>query len=188
MARDRFRPVLEKAKQDGKIRLFGLTEVFEHDTRHEMLQLAVADGGWDIFMVGYNLLNQSARERVLVPAHDKGIATLGMFAVRRGLIEVDLLRIVLQRLAGMGEIDPELAQEKNLMAALGLEGVCSLVEAAYRFCAFEPALDAVLSGTGSSAHLGMNLAAVEQGPLPAAVLTRLQELFGRVEGVSGQVR
>jgi hypothetical protein len=34
----------------------------------------------------------------------------------------------------------------------------------------------------------MNLAAVEQGPLPAAVLTRLQELFGRVEGVSGQVR
>jgi aryl-alcohol dehydrogenase-like predicted oxidoreductase len=188
-ARDRFRPLLEKAKQAGKIRLYGLTEGFERDTSHVMLRQAVAEGGWDVFMVGYNLVNQSALERVLKPAREKGIATLGMFAVRRGLIEPELLRKVLGRLVELGEIDPILAQEPDLMTALGLRGHCaSLVEAAYRFCAYEPALDVVLVGTGSSAHLADNLRAVEQGPLPAAVINRLRALFSRVEGVSAQVR
>ena len=187
--RERFVPVLERARQAGKIRFFGLTEAFESDTRHEMLQRALQDVDWDVFMVGFNLLNQSARERVLKYTREKGIGTLGMFAVRRALIDQTWLRSLMARLAESGEIDPALAAAPDFMDALNLNGVAeSLSEAAYRFCAFEPGLDCILSGTSSAEHLRQNLAAVERGPLPAQVIAHLGQLFGGVEGFSGNVR
>ena len=188
-ARERFLPVLEEARQAGKIRFVGITEAFETDTRHEMLQRAVQDEGWDIMMVGFNLLNPSARERVLAFTQQKGIGTLGMFAVRRALINETWLRALLQRLSGSGALDPALASSPDLMDALGLRGeVDSLSEAAYRFCAYEPGLDCVLSGTSSPVHLQENLRSVMRGPLPSRVLDHLKALFGAVDSTSGQVR
>lgn len=188
-SRERYLPVLEQARQAGKIRYIGVTEAFESDTRHEMLQRAVQEDVWDIVMVGFNLLNPSARERVLAITCQKRIGTLGMFAVRRGLINETFLRTLLKRLADQGEVDPALATAPNLMESLALNGVSeTLSEAAYRFCAFEPGMDVVLSGTGSAAHLRENLEAVQHGPLPKAALDRLQQLFGRVDSLSGQVR
>jgi aryl-alcohol dehydrogenase-like predicted oxidoreductase len=188
-SRERFVPVLEQARQTGKIRFFGVTEAFERDTGHAMLEPAVRDNDWDVVMVGYNLLNQSARERVLAAARQHNIGTLGMFAVRRGLIDESLLRVLLKRLAEAGQIAPELALAPDLMQALVLAGVAeSFTEAAYRFCAHEPGLSAVLSGTSSVDHLRANLASVQRGPLPREVVAHLGRLFGRVDSISGQVR
>lgn len=187
--RERFLPVLERSHQAGKIRFFGITEAFERDTRHEMLQRVVQDADWDVFMVGFNILNQSARERVLAVTRQKETATMGMFAVRRGLIDTHLLRGLLLRLAENGEIDPTLAKAPDLMESLGLRGVCdTLSEAAYRFSAYETGMDCVLSGTSSAAHLKENLEAVQRGPLPADTLARLKQIFRRVDSLSGQVR
>jgi L-galactose dehydrogenase len=188
-SRERFLPVLERARQAGKIRFTGITEAFERDTRHEMLQQAVQDDGWDVVMVGFNILNQSARERVLAATRRKGIGTMGMFAVRRGLIDANLLRILLQRLAENGETDGELAKAPDLMESLGLRGVSeTFSEAAYRFSAYEPGMDCVLSGTSSADHLRANLEAVQRGPLPEDTRARLKQLFGSVDSISGQVR
>jgi L-galactose dehydrogenase len=182
-------PVLEQAKRDGKIRFFGASEAFESDTRHELLQRLVQDDCWDVVMVGFNLVNPSARERVLAVTRKKGIATLGMFAVRRGLIDGDHLRRLLKRLVEMGEVDPALAAESDLMDSLGLGGVCdSLSEAAYRFAAYEPSLDCVLIGTGNAEHLQQNLQAILKGPLPASTLSRLEQLFGKIDSVSAQLK
>lgn len=187
--RELYLPVLAKARQAGKIRYFGLTEAFETDTRHVMLQRAVQDDGWDVIMVGFNILNPSARERILALTRQKGIGTLGMFAVRRALIDENWLRILLQRLAETGEIETEFASATDLMHSMGLRGVSeTLSEAAYRFCAYEPGLDVVLSGTGNSTHLRENLAAVQRGPLPHSSLVRLEQLFGKIDSISGQVR
>jgi L-galactose dehydrogenase len=188
-ARERFQPVLEAARRAGVVRFIGLTEAFETDTRHEMLQLAVEDEGWDVFMVGYNLLNPSARERVLARTAQKGIGTLGMFAVRRALIDESWLRKLLLRLAQQGEVDPGLADVPDLMDALGLRGVSqSFSEAAYRFAAYAPGMDCVLSGTSSAEHLRDNLHSVSHGPLPAETLAQLNRLFGKIDSISGQVR
>jgi aryl-alcohol dehydrogenase-like predicted oxidoreductase len=188
-SRERFLPVLQKARQAGKIRCVGLTEAFERDTRHEMLQRALQDDDWDVVMVGFNLLNPSARERVFALTRQKGIGTLGMFAVRRGLIDEHWLRILLRRLADQGEIDPTLPDAPDLMESLALKGVSeTLFEAAYRFCAFEPGMDAVLSGTSSAEHLRVNLDAVRRGPLPQSTLDRLTQLFGKIDSLSGQVK
>lgn len=186
---DRFVPVLERARQVGKIRFFGVTEAFERDTRHEMMQKAVQDDHWDVVMVGFNIINPSARDRVLAWARQKGIGTMGMFAVRRGLINETWLRVLLKRLAENGEIDHGLTDAPDLLEALGLRGAAdTLSEAAYRFCAFEPGIDCVFSGTSSAEHLRMNLDAVKRGKLPAAALQRLDQLFGKVDSISGQVR
>ncbi len=188
-ARERFLPVLERARQAGKIRFIGITEAFESDTRHEMFQRAVQDNDWDVMMVGFNLLNPSARERVLAVTRQKEIGTLGMFAVRRALIDETRLRALLQRLADQGEIDPALPAAPDLMDELALRGVSeSFSEAAYRFCAYEPGMNCVLSGTSSAEHLRANLEAVQLGPLPGATLARMQQLFGKVDSISGQVR
>jgi aryl-alcohol dehydrogenase-like predicted oxidoreductase len=75
------------------------------------------------------------------------------------------------------------------METFRLNGVCeSFSEAAYRFCAFAPGMDCVLSGTSSAGHLRENLRAVEKGPLPEETLARLDALFGQVDSISGQVR
>ncbi len=190
---ERYVPVLQRARQAGKVRCVGVTEAFESDTRHAMLQRALQDDCWEVMMVGYNLVNPSARQRVLAETKRRGIATLGMFAVRRGLIDEERLRTLLGRMAageqGEVQIDPDLHTVPDLMAHLGLRGVCqTLAEAAYRFCAYEPLLDCVLSGTSSVEHLRENLAAIQKGPLPAQALARLEQVFGGVDSVSGQVR
>jgi aryl-alcohol dehydrogenase-like predicted oxidoreductase len=186
---ERFLPVLEAARQAGKIRFIGITEAFESDTGHGMLQQAILDDHWDVMMVGFNLLNPSARERVLTFTRQKGIGVLGMFAVRRALIDDTWLRKILQKLAENGEVDPTLLREPDLMESLGLRGSCeSLSEAAYRFCAYEPGMDCVLSGTSSSDHLKANLEAVQRGPLPQSALAHLRSIFGKIDSISGQVK
>ena len=186
---EQFVPVLEKARQAGKIRFMGVTEGFESDTHHDMLHRAASDPTWDVLMVGFNLLNSSARERVLPQTQETGAGTLCMFAVRKALAGEKWLRTLLGRLADEGTLDPSLAQSPDLMDALGLRGAAqSFSEAAYRFAAFEPGMDAVLVGTGSPDHLRDDIAAVQHGPLPAAAQARLKELFGKVVSTSGQVR
>jgi aryl-alcohol dehydrogenase-like predicted oxidoreductase len=112
-----------------------------------------------------------------------------MFAVRRGLIDESLLRVLLQRLAEQGEVDPSLATATDLMQSLALKGAAATFsEAAYRFAAFEPGMDAVLSGTSSAAHLRENLQAVGNGQLPDETLVHLKQVFGKIDSISGQVR
>ena len=61
-------PALQKAQQQGKIRFVGLSEMFNEDFEHTMLQQALADDLWDVLMVGFNLLNQTARANVFAQA------------------------------------------------------------------------------------------------------------------------
>ena len=57
-------PALQKARDQGKIRFIGVTEMFNEDLDHAMLRRALADDLWDVLMVGFNLLNQTARRAV----------------------------------------------------------------------------------------------------------------------------
>ena len=99
-------PTLQKLQQQGKIRFIGVTELTNNDPGHTMLQRALQDDLWDVMMVGFNLLNQSARERVLVGAQAKGVGILVMFAVRLALSRAERLQGVIQDLVAKGEIDP----------------------------------------------------------------------------------
>lgn len=180
-------PEFVKLKAKGKLRWIGVTEAFESDRGHAMLQRAVADGWPDVVMVGFNILNPSARERVLKPAAAKGIGTLIMFAVRRAFSRPEKLAEILGDLKTRGKLGPGLDEGADSLGFLRREGgAATLADAAYRFCRHEPGVSSVLFGTGDAAHLDANVRSLSASPLPPAVLARLASAFGAVDDVSGQ--
>lgn len=61
----------------------------------------------------------------------------------------------------------------------------TIVDAAYRFCRYEPGVHVVLSGTGSADHLKANIESLTKPPLPETVTARLKKIFARVDCVTG---
>ena len=64
-------------------------------------------------------------------------------------------------------------------------GVKSVIEAAYRYCRYEPGVSLVLTGTGSVDHLSGNVAALTAPPLAPELMEELDRVFGKVRSVSG---
>lgn len=180
-------PEMQKLQRQGLIRFIGVTEHWNDDLRHTMLRRALADGFFDVIMVGFNLLNQGAREAVLEPAMDKDIGVLIMFAVRRALSQPDKLKAALQALIESGEINAEdIDLERPLSFLLKDGAAASIPDAAYRFCLAEAGAHVILSGTGNPAHLEANLRSFAAPPLPAKHVARLKRIFSTVWSVTGQ--
>jgi aryl-alcohol dehydrogenase-like predicted oxidoreductase len=181
-------PILENLRDEGKIRFIGITELFlkGRDPGHEMLQRALEDEVWDVVMVGHNIINQSARERVLTRTASKGVGTLIMYAVRKALSNPERLREVVGELIETAQIDPGMIDQDDPLGFLVHEGgAVSLPDAAYRFCRDEPGADVILSGTGSLAHLRENLRSFARPPLPAEDVRAIRLAFGQVDSVTG---
>jgi aryl-alcohol dehydrogenase-like predicted oxidoreductase len=147
----------------------------------------VLDDCWDVLMVGFNILNQSARRRVLAGAMEKDLGILVMFAVRNALSRPERLVEVVGELIAEGRLDGEAIDPADPLGFLLRDGVAtSLPDAAYRFCRAESGVHVVLSGTGSVEHLEQNVASVLSPPLPFAVRERLERMFDGVDHVSAQ--
>jgi len=180
-------PALQAFRSEGLVRLVGLSERFPEDPAHAMLERAIPDAHWDVIMVGFNLLNQSARRRVLPLATRHGIGVLCMFAVRKALAGPEHLRPLVARLAAEGRLGEQGLDPDDPLGFLVREGhASSLVDAAYRFCRHEPGCHVVLTGTGSRAHLEDNVRSLGRGPLPDEDVERLRRLFAGVDDVTGQ--
>jgi L-galactose dehydrogenase len=178
-------PAMLRLREAGKIRFLGITEAFGGDTGHQMMARAVCGDDWDVVMVGFTMLNQSARERVLAETRRRDIGVLCMFAVRDALSRPDKLRETVGELVRQGLIDANAVDPQNPLDFV--EQVAeSLPDAAYRFCRAEPGIHVVLSGTGKRAHLEQNVASILRPPLPDSVRARLIDLFGQIDTVSGQ--
>ena len=179
-------PTLQDLRDQGVIRSIAISERFNADTGHAMLQRALCDDVWDVMMVGFNLLNQSARERVFPATIEKDIGVLIMFAVRRALSRPEKLAEAIEEMIQKGQLDPaEIDREDPLGFLVHDGGAVSLPDAAYRFCRDEPGTHVILSGTGNPAHLQANLASFSRPPLPEGDLQRLKHIFRHVDSVSG---
>ena len=180
-------PELQALKQAGLIRFIGVTEHWNAELEHDMLRRALKDDVWDVIMVGFNLLNQRARESVLRLAHEKGVGVLIMFAVRRALSSQAELRATLSTLIERGELEPSQVELDDPLGFLLHDGsATSLPDAAYRFCRAEAGPNIILSGTGNPRHLEANLASFQAPPLPPAHIQRLKQLFHGVHSITGQ--
>lgn len=178
-------PEMERLREEGKIRFLGATEHFGADTSHRMLQRALPADLFDVIMVGFNLLNPSARRSVFPLAEQHDVGTLIMFAVRRALSRPDALRELVGGLIARGEIDPGCVERDDPLGfVVARPEVASAVDAAYRFCRHEPGAHVILTGTGNPDHLRENVASILRPPLPDALTVRLREIFGGVDSVS----
>jgi L-galactose dehydrogenase len=179
-------PEMERLRDEGAVRFVALSERFGGDPAHAMLQHALLDDCWDVVMVGFNVLNPSARTKVLTLTRGKNIGVEVMFAVRRALSHPDELRRVVHRLVEEGFIAAdELDPEDPLAFLIHEDGARSVVEAAYRFARHEPGCHVVLTGTGNADHLDENIASINSPPLPPMDSERLRRLFGHLDHLSG---
>jgi L-galactose dehydrogenase len=182
--RDRLLPTLLRLKEQGKVRFLGITEAFAHDPAHRMLEEALDDDVWDVVMVGYNLLNQSARRIVLPRALARNVGVLVMCAARGSLSHPERLRDRLGDLSRRCRIMPHLVDDA--MRFVAAEGpTSSLQDAAYRFCRDTVRDAVILSGTGNEEHLVENIRSLSKAPLPRRYRERLAALFDGVDEIAG---
>ncbi len=179
-------PAMQNLQREGKIRFLGVTENWSGDLAHQMLARAIQDGVWDVIMVGFNLLNQAARESVLRSAIEHDIGVLIMFALRRALSQPAKLKSTLEQLIESGEIDASDIDLDNPLGFLVESGAAaSIPDAAYRFTRDEPGAHVILSGTGNPQHLDANLATFARPPLPPEITARLKHIFRKSRSVTG---
>ncbi len=180
-------PAMQDLQRQGLVRFLGVTEHWNDDLEHTMLGRALADGVFDVVMVGFNLLNQTARETVLRPALEHDIGTLIMFAVRRALSQPAKLRATVQSLLDSGELERNDIDPEDPLGFLVRSGAAeSIPDAAYRFCLAEAGAHVILSGTGNPQHLEHNLASFNRPPLDPSAVARLRHIFRDVASVTGQ--
>jgi L-galactose dehydrogenase len=157
-------------RDEGKLRYLAISERFAEDPGHTMLPIALADGCWDVVMVGFSVLNPSATERVFPVTTDQDVGVLVMFAVRKALSQPDELERVLKSVGHPAD---------------ALDFLGDIVDAAYRYARHDAGTDVVLTGTGNIAHLEANIRSINRRPLSAAYLSRLNSLFGKIDTLTG---
>jgi L-galactose dehydrogenase len=185
-ARDRLMPAMRRLKEQGKIRFIGVTEGFVVDPAHTVLREGLEEDLWDVVMVGFSLLNPSARTSIFPLARNKNVGVLNMFAVRRALSQPERLRELCAELVEKKSIARDALNSQDPLGFL-LQGTdaATIPEAAYRFCRHAQGVDVVLFGTGNPAHLKENIAAILKPPMPHSALKKLDEVFGRLDHITG---
>jgi L-galactose dehydrogenase len=178
-------PELERLRDEGLIRFLAISEHFVEEPDHRMLRRALEDDYWDVMMVGFNLLNPSARRYVFPIAVQNNIGIEIMFAVRRVLSDPEKLQMTIAELVKEGYLEMGVATEAPLAFLLENGAAGSVVDAAYRFARHEPGSHVVLTGTGNTKHLEENICSLTRGPLPRTALDKVEELFGKLEHVTG---
>jgi aryl-alcohol dehydrogenase-like predicted oxidoreductase len=177
-------PALLREKEKGKLRHLAVSETGPRDPEHTMLTRAVEEPCWEVFMLGFSLMHQNAKQRLLPRTREKGVGTLCMFAVRNIFSKPEVLRNTCLALAAEGKVPTELGAADNPLSFLvHPAGAESVVDAAYRFARHQSGIDVVLFGTGNVAHLRSNIASILRPPLPAADVQKIHHLFDSLVGV-----
>jgi len=177
-------PALLREKDKGKFRHLAVSETAPRDPGHTMLERAVEEPAWEVFMLAFHMLNQNARNHLLKRTQANKVGTLCMFAVRNVFSRPGLLQTTVAELAAAGQLPRDLAEADDPLGFLVHEGGAeSIIDAAYRFARHEPGIDVVLFGTSSVEHLKANVASILRPPLPAEDVGRLYTLFGHLTGV-----
>jgi aryl-alcohol dehydrogenase-like predicted oxidoreductase len=183
-------PALQRLRQAGKIRFYGITALGDTDALHQV----VASGTVHTMQTVVNLLNPSAARAVpagypaqdfrqlLGAAHTHGTGAIVIRVAAAGALSGTMER----HPVAVPAVDPIASgadygtdvRRSAAFAALVKEGHAdSLVEASMRFAIGAQGVSTVLLGYSSLDHLEMAAAAVNRGPLPPAALDRLDAIW-----------
>jgi len=173
--------VLERAKQAGKIRHYGVSI----NSMEEGIA-AVKDGRAETIQVEYNLLAQEPAEKIFLLAEQANVGIIARVPLRRGILTGKMSLADETRFQGedvrarsfKGEaFAKELAKADQLRFLVHGE-VRTFVQAALAFCIAHPAVSITIPGARNSAQMGENAAGADV-EIPRADLDRVAELWRR---------
>lgn len=183
-------PALEKLREAGKIRFYGITALGDTSALHRTL----GRGALDTAQVCFNLLNPSAGvevpagfpaqnfERMLRVAEAQRVGAIVIRVLAAGALSGTAARhpVAIPSVAPIAS-GSDYATDVRRAQALGAlvkDGHAdTLVEASLRFALTDPAVSTVLLGYSSLEHLEYAAASIARGPLPAAALAKLGEIW-----------
>lgn len=187
---ERVIPALEKLRDQGKTRFYGITAAGETDTLHRVI-----DGG-DLYttQVFYNLLNPSAGvalppgfpaqdfRRLLSRAGARGVGAIVVRVLAGGALSGVAARHPIavpsvEPIASGPDYGADVGRARALRVLVDEGHVGSLVEAALRFPLGDANVSTVLLGYSDLEQLEGAAAAMARGPLPTAALERLTALW-----------
>lgn len=177
-----FVPVLERLKEQGKLRNIGFSTRYPVDTSQQAAVIALESDPnlWDVIELKYGILNQLAAERALPLAVEHDVGIVNMAAVRERLPDAELLEETIAEWTAKKYLAENSLPEKSPLNWLIHDEVDSVVSAGYKYAADHPAISTVLTGTATIAHLEANAAALENPRLDSTDKQRLVELFGKI--------
>ena len=191
-------PAFERLRQQGKTRFLGLTAVGETKALHQVIDA----GAFDSAQVVYNMLNPSAASELPpnYPAQDygrlfdhtkkAGVGVIGIRVLAGGALSGSTERHPVaspppEPIGSAMNYEADVERARRLMPLVKEEFAASLTEAATRFAISHAAIGTILVGIATPQQFDEALAAVQKGPLPAAVLQLHAKL---VQNFSGESR
>jgi aryl-alcohol dehydrogenase-like predicted oxidoreductase len=173
--------VLERAKQAGKIRHYGVSI----NTMEEGIA-AVTNGRAETIQVEYNLLAQEPAERIFPLAEKANVGIISRVPLKRGILTGKLTQADEARFQGedvrarsfKGEaFARELAQAEQLRFLVH-GPVKTMVQAAIAFCIAHPAVSIVIPGARNAQQMRENATGADV-EIPADDLHKVAELWRR---------
>jgi aryl-alcohol dehydrogenase-like predicted oxidoreductase len=189
-------PALDKLKQAGKTRFYGITALGDTASLSRVLEARALDTA----QVCYNLLNPSAGgplpegfpaqdfDGLLPRARAAGVGAIVIRVLAGGALSgVETRHAVaapsVEPIASGPDYVADVRRGRALDALVREGHVGSVVEAALRFPLGSPGVSTVLVGYSTLEHLEYAAASMAKGPLPAAAMERLNALWrGWVRG------
>lgn len=166
--------VMDKLKQQGKIRYTGVGGTTVNEMRH-----VIASDRFDVLLTAFNysVLYREAELELLPLAQELGMGVMIGSAMQQGGLAKRYDDALRDKPAWMSR-----ARHEQFVALYGYldEIELSLPELGLRLAAAHPAVSTVLVGTSSPDHMADAVEAVARGPLPQAVTRRLDEIAARV--------
>jgi aryl-alcohol dehydrogenase-like predicted oxidoreductase len=165
--------VLDELKARGLIRFTGLGGTTAYELPH-----IIATGRYDVVLTAFNysLLWREATIAVLPEAKRQGAGIIAGSPLQQGALAARYEEIA----TGARWLSPPRRGQYQRLYGLVDELGISLPELALRFVLSHPDISLTLMGARSLAEVEANVRAVEQGPLPADVLARLDEIAALV--------
>jgi L-galactose dehydrogenase len=179
---DRYVPVLQRLKDEGKVRFGGFSLRYGVDPAHEgaVTALERTPELWDVIMLKFGILNQYASKKALPLAMEHNVGIMNMAAVRFKLPNPKLLAETIADWKARGLVPQDALPDDDPLGWLVDGDVDSVISAAYKFAAEHPAISSVVSGTSNIGHMEGNVAAMEHPYLPVESRIRLESLFGHI--------
>ena len=173
--------VLERAKQAGKIRHYGVSI----NTMEEGIA-AVNDGRAETIQVEYNLLAQEPAEKILPLAEQANVGVIARVPLRRGILTGKMTVADEARFQGedvrarsfKGEAFAKELAKADRLRFLVHGDVKNLVQAALAFCVAHPAVSITIPGARNAEQMRENAAGADS-EIPRADLDRVAELWRR---------
>jgi aryl-alcohol dehydrogenase-like predicted oxidoreductase len=152
---------LSDAVRAGKVR------VAAYSGENEALEWAVSSGCFGSLQCSVNLVDQRSLDGAIAEAARRGLGVIGKRPLANACWRFDARPI-----GDYAEVYWErLATLRDRLGAVDWPNL------AVRFAAFAPGVSSVIVGTRSLEHLHRSLAAVDEGPLPAAMVDELRAWF-----------